>query len=135
MVKMVSLKCPECDATLSIAEGRKQCFCEFCGAKIIIDDGSTTNVYRDEARIKEAEVREQIRLKELELEVDERKQKRKILKIKIIISIILGIVGLILVAAPYTVDANGTIGLMGLLCFVSIFWIWIAGDISNDKNK
>ena len=130
MVKMVSLKCPECDATLSIAEGRKQCFCEFCGAKIIIDDGSTTNVYRDEARIKEAEVREQIRLKELELEVDERKQKRKILKIKVIISIILGILGGILSVIPF---ANGT--MLDLLCFVIIAWIWLGGAISNDKNK
>lgn len=41
MVKIISLKCPECGADISIEEGHKQCFCQYCGAKIILDDGKT----------------------------------------------------------------------------------------------
>ena len=54
MVKIISLKCPECGADISIEEGHKQCFCQYCGAKIILDDGNTTHTYHkvDEARIK-----------------------------------------------------------------------------------
>lgn len=92
MVKIISLKCPECGADISIEEGHKQCFCQYCGAKILIDDGSTTHTYRkvDEARIKEAEVDKLIRLKELEIKQKEaeRKGKIKILKIKAVLLLV-----------------------------------------------
>ena len=60
MIKMVSLKCPECAASLSIEENRKQCFCEYCGTKIMIDDGSCTytHIYIDKTREKELELEE-----------------------------------------------------------------------------
>ena len=53
-MKIQSLRCPDCGASLSIDGELKQCFCQYCGAKIILDDGSTTHTYRkvDEARIK-----------------------------------------------------------------------------------
>ena len=130
MVKMVSLKCPDCGAVLSIEEGRKQCFCQFCGAKIVMDDGSTTNIYRDEARIKEAEVNEQIRLKELELELSDRQQKKQTLKNKIIISIVLGVIGGVLMLLS---NVNETAGVVGYACLAAIFFIWIGGLLSNDK--
>lgn len=92
MVKIISLKCPECGADISIEEGHKQCFCQYCGAKIMIDDGSTTHTYRkvDEAKIKEAEVDKLIRLKELEIKQKEaeRKGKIKILKIKAVLLLV-----------------------------------------------
>ena len=92
MVKIISLKCPECGADISLEEGHKQCFCQYCGAKIMIDDGSTTHTYRkvDEARIKEAEVDKLIRLKELEIKQKEaeRKGKIKILKIKAVLLLV-----------------------------------------------
>lgn len=69
-MKLISLKCPECKVDLNIEEGRKICYCQYCGTKILIDDNSSTRTYRkiDEARIKEAEVDKAIRLKELEIE-------------------------------------------------------------------
>ena len=131
MVKMVSLKCPDCGAVLSIEEGRKQCFCQFCGAKIVMDDGSTTNIYRDEARIKEAEVNEQIRLKELELELSDRQQKKQTLKTKIIVSIVLGVIGGVLLLLSNVSEAAGVVGFG---CLAAIFFIWLLGDsLSNDK--
>lgn len=79
MIKMITLKCPACGANLSIEENLKQCFCRYCGAKILIDDGSTMHTYRkiDEARIREAEAREVIRLRELEAEEKKRMAEEK----------------------------------------------------------
>ena len=37
-MKIVSLKCPECGASLNIEEGRKMCFCSHCGTQIMLDD-------------------------------------------------------------------------------------------------
>ncbi len=69
MISMVSVKCPDCGATLSIEEGRQNAFCTYCGAKVIIQN-ENERIYRhvDEARIKEVEAHKEIRLKELELE-------------------------------------------------------------------
>ena len=59
-MNIIDIKCPRCDGDLHIQEGRKEVYCEFCGAHLFFDDGSmtftTVNIYRDEARIKEAEV-------------------------------------------------------------------------------
>jgi len=32
-VELISVKCPECGASLDIEEGRRQMFCSYCGAK------------------------------------------------------------------------------------------------------
>ena len=77
-MKLKSLKCPECNANIVIEENRKTCFCTYCGCSILIDDESTTINHnytyteRDEARIREVELKEMVRLKELE---NEEKQK------------------------------------------------------------
>ena len=71
MIKTVSLKCPECGANLEIDDGRKQCFCQYCRNKIIIDDGSRTytHIYVDKTREKELE------LEEKKLAIEEEKEK------------------------------------------------------------
>lgn len=68
MVKMVPLICPKCGADLEVKEDTKTCFCTYCGAKLIIDDGSETvtinknininKVTRDETKIEEARLKE-----------------------------------------------------------------------------
>lgn len=138
MVKIISLKCPECDANISIEENLKQCFCQYCGTKIIIDDGSTMHTYRkvDEARIKEAEVKESIRLKELEIKERAQitKERRKMFKLKI--SLALGIIGVIMMAIGFLGgEASGNpdssiygLGFVGFFCFLAIFYIWMAND-------
>lgn len=128
MVKLVSLKCPECGANINIESDRKECFCQYCGTKILIDDGNTTTTYRDEARIKEAEVKEQIRLKELELEKEECFNKQKTFKIKIIISIVLGILATVLLIID-------SLSLPGIFAIMAILYIWINDFYQNDNNK
>lgn len=138
MVKIISLKCPECNANISIEKDRKYCFCQYCGTKIIIDDGSTVHTYRkiDDARIKEAEVKEAVRLKELEIK--ERKQiskeRRKLFKIRV--SLILGIVGVIMMAVGFLGgEASGNpdssiygLAFAGFFCFLAISYMWLADD-------
>lgn len=80
-VRLLAVKCPECGAKLDIEEGRKQLFCSFCGAKVLATNDNEY-IYRkvDEARIKEAEIRETIRLKELEMEDSKLKQHESLRK-------------------------------------------------------
>lgn len=65
----ISMKCPACGADFTIEEGRKECFCQFCGTHLYLDDENThTYVIRDEARLKEAEIHEKESSFELEKE-------------------------------------------------------------------
>ena len=63
-MKIISLTCTNCGADLTIEEGRKDCYCSYCGHHMLIDDGVKEILHRkiDEAQILEA----QIRMKELE---------------------------------------------------------------------
>ena len=67
-VKLVSVKCPECGATLDIEEDRRQAFCTYCGAKVILQN-ENEHIYRhiDEAEVKQAETERIIRLKKWNL--------------------------------------------------------------------
>ena len=111
MMKMISLKCPECGADIDIEEGHKQCFCKYCGTKILIDDGNSTYTYRkvDEARIKEAEVDKAIRLKELEIEQEKNLQLEKTKELKTKITILLCTIAVI----SFTISYGTSYNLMG----------------------
>lgn len=134
MVKIISLKCPECGADISIEEGHKQCFCQYCGAKIILDDGNTIHTYHkvDEARIKEAEVDKLIRLKELEIEKEERQYRRNIVKYKVIALFVLGIVGTI----AFVIDngAEGRASVVGYTCVIAVMGIVLQSILTMSDN-
>ena len=68
-VNLISVKCPECGATLNIEEDRKQAFCTYCGAKVLLQN-EHEYVYRhiDEAGIKKAETDQMVQLRIMELE-------------------------------------------------------------------
>ena len=77
-MKMMEVKCPNCNGQLSIAEDRADCYCEYCGTHILIDDGvkRTINIIRDEAKLKELEEDREIRrLKEELARIDIEKTK------------------------------------------------------------
>lgn len=76
-MELIALKCPNCDALVHIEPDRKTCFCTHCGSQIYISDpNSKTITYIDAAKIKEAEVNERIRYKELDDQNKSRKSKR-----------------------------------------------------------
>ena len=67
-IEFVVLKCPQCGAQLQIENGRKQAYCSYCGAKILIHN-ENEYIHRtiDEAEIVKTEADREIRLKELEM--------------------------------------------------------------------
>ena len=92
-MKAISLKCPNCNSSIDAS-----CkFCAQCGAPITIDDDAQKLKYTyqkvDDARIREADVHESVRLKEIELELfklhDEAKQKKINLFVRFIVFVLL----------------------------------------------
>lgn len=133
MMKMISLKCPECGADIDIEEGHKQCFCKYCGTKILIDDGNSTYTYRkvDEARIKEAEVDKAIRLKELEIEQEKNLQLEKTKELKTKFTIILCTIALISFIISYTTSSN--LGYVGDWALIICVVMWKFGKKKRNK--
>lgn len=68
-VEFISVKCPSCGAELSVEHERGITYCNYCGTKILIQN-DREHVYRsiDEARIKEVESEQLLRLREMEIE-------------------------------------------------------------------
>lgn len=133
MMKMISLKCPECGADIDIEEGHKQCFCKYCGTKILIDDGNSTYTYRkvDEARIKEAEVDKAIRLKELEIEQEKNLQLEKTKELKTKFTIILCAIALISFIISYMTSSD--LGYVGDWALIICVVMWKFGKKKQNK--
>lgn len=101
-MKLVSLRCPNCDANINTEIGnRSTFFCPYCGSKIYVDDEvqrvevNVNHTYRkiDEARIQES----QRKLRKLELE--ERKSQREHQETKMTLFFALALVVLFVVIA------------------------------------
>ena len=127
-IKFVSVKCPECGANLPIEEGREKMFCSYCGTQIIMTN-ENEHIYRhiDEAKIRQAEVNQAVQLKKLEIIERKRAAAEKNKKIKIIVSIVMGIVGILLMLA-----GAGWGGMVGLLVLEGVMMIWIMSDNKDD---
>lgn len=50
-MKLITLKCPECGATLQLDQDRKECFCTYCGSKILLDEEIQKQDIKFEKRI------------------------------------------------------------------------------------
>ena len=72
--------CSKCGAVLRISSDRTEFFCEYCGAKNYLANQvySVTHTEVDKARIREAESKEAIRIKELEVELERIKAQREV---------------------------------------------------------
>ena len=145
-VKFIAIKCPECGATLSIEEDRKQAFCTYCGAKVLVQNDNE-HVYRHEdvAQMTYAETDRLIRLKELEIQEREREERKRAKKIKIIVCLIIIVAGLIIAPLCYHLaKASGDsdsqyyfLSCIGgfMVAFPIIGIITITSDDSKDKNS
>lgn len=70
--------CPNCGASLKFEDDNRDFgFCQFCGAKIMLDDYRSTHRVVDEARIHEDETNRMIKMREMEMEERERDKKRE----------------------------------------------------------
>ena len=92
-IKLNSVKCPECGASLPIEEGRTQVFCSYCGTKVIVTNDNE-HIYRhiDEAGVKQAETNRMVRMRELDLEEKRAAQGNSIKKVLTIIWLVLSLI-------------------------------------------
>ena len=118
-MKIIPLSCPQCKASLQIEDTeRKFIFCQYCGQKIYLDDETRTIKQIDEARIREADVAERIRLAELELELANRKRKFTLVIIGIILAVLL------LAALFYVLFYTESGFFLGMALFFLMFMIF-----------
>jgi predicted RNA-binding Zn-ribbon protein involved in translation (DUF1610 family) len=80
-VKLIPLTCPSCGGQLEIPDEPRDFYCQYCGTRIRLDDGSTnininqTVTIRDEAELRRLDIleRNQQEQREKELERERRK--------------------------------------------------------------
>jgi DNA-directed RNA polymerase subunit RPC12/RpoP len=129
--KFVSIKCPECGAALDIEEGRNQVFCSYCGTKIKIENDNEyvcRNI--DEAKVKQVEAEQMLRMREMELEEKEQERTRKSKRVAYIVAGILFVVGLIV----FTIEA-GFAGMIMMLAGALIAEFNFLGVNNSDKKQ
>lgn len=133
-IKFISVKCPECGATLDVEEGRQQLFCSYCGTKVMVQNDNEF-IYRhiDEAKLKQAETDRMVELRRLEMAEKKRVERQKIKKLKIVISIILGIVGLLAFAVGFSSSGPDEAGIVGMVAFTILMYMWLIG-INEDAD-
>ena len=132
-MKILGLHCPYCGGTIKfdIDTGKKHCFCVHCGQQVILDDevirSEHVEIRRDEARIREADVKATIELERLrvynqELEkFDKRKRFRSKLSIAWAIVMVLIIVTAVIV---YNVTWESSAAL-AIGCGGGVVWLLI----------
>lgn len=91
-MKLINLKCPECNAELKVNPDREFIYCEYCGTKILLDKEEKITRTIDEAEIRKAEAEEKIKIKEIESD----EKKHKYLLIEMVVTIIFIIVFFVL---------------------------------------
>ena len=64
-----AVKCPHCGATLEIEEGRNQCYCSYCGGKVLIENDNEIIIrHIDEADVIKAETDREVLIETLKRE-------------------------------------------------------------------
>lgn len=134
-IKFISVKCPECGASLSIEENRNQAFCSYCGTKILIhNENEHVLRYVDEAGVKKAEnERKIIELNEIirQEEKIEEKEKRNIGVVIILVGAVLFGVGLVK-HSPYV--SSDVITIWGYIEIVGLFMLIIGWSMIKKKK-
>ena len=134
-MKIIDIKCPKCGGELHISEGRKDCFCEYCGSHLLLDDENViTNVqvFRDEARLKELEM-EEAREKEFAKKEEHFKKLAK----KWLITFFLYMASLFFIPKATEGLLNTILGLylgIGIL-YIVFFGFAVLYNMPNDKKK
>ena len=126
MKTKIDLTCPKCNANLSVDAGRETLFCEYCGAKILLNDENTYTIRKvDEAEIRKVEADQLIRLKELELSQRKADNEAMRLKIKLFVSLFLAVIGVVLMTVPSFVPRLYDLDTVGFVSIVAGVLIWV----------
>ena len=79
-MKMIKMRCPNCNADLSVDSDQKICFCSYCGTRILLDDETTTynvNVKYDQNINQHNYDEAELKRLEYQHEIDQEKIKQK----------------------------------------------------------
>ena len=129
-IKIMTVQCPSCGASLTAENGKTISFCSYCGSGLIINNENEHIIRNiDEARIKEAETDRLIRLKELEIEEAEKARKRKIASITYGVALAFVVIGILMCL----LGADSGIGLIVLGFYVAMFGLII--QFGKQKKK
>ena len=102
MINIISVKCPSCNASVPIEEGREVAFCSHCGSRMIINNENKKEfVYRyvDEAGVQQAETERMVKMRELDIAEKQQKSSRNRFIIWLVALMILSLLGIIGLAA------------------------------------
>ncbi len=104
-VKLIAVKCPECDADLSVEGGRSFAFCTYCGCRIMINN-ENEYVFRhiDEAALKKVESDHIVHMRELETREKNTALRNEFKSILTVIWLILSLIILVICIAKWTIN-------------------------------
>ena len=134
--KTDAIKCPSCGAPVSLAGGRTEDFCGYCGARVVAEK-TNEHVVRhiDEAEVKHAETEAAVRLKELEMEQQRRELEERRRPVQ---SMINGILVVAMLACFGLGMSGASIGLIGagvILAWVLLFRVAMSSDFNKKGGE
>lgn len=139
-IKMIAVKCPQCGANLDVEDGRKTLFCQYCGAKVIIQNDNE-HIYHtiDDAAVERAETERMIKKHQIEMSRIRAANKGQRLKLKIKFTFVLAVVGVLMMMIGYgAAGASGDsspfsiLALLGMFPLLAIVFVWTHKDEDED---
>ena len=136
--KMISYRCPDCGASLEIAEDRVQGFCTYCGAKIQFQNENEFVLRSvDEADVKRAETEQMLELKKMEMLEEMRKERKKMKALEFkgsaAIALIAGI--MMLVGIIYCIVATDIIWGIAIIEFAVLIFLFLGMKWLHDRKE
>lgn len=133
-MKLLSLNCPNCHATIDADEGQTVLFCKYCGNKILLDDEAQKieYTYIDKGRIVESENEKQIRLLELQMKIEQERHERKITGVVLGVSIIILLAVALLYWAKIISGTASLIVVGGIICVLMFLFLY---RVRNEKSS
>ncbi len=128
-ISLVSVKCPQCGAALSVDSTREFSFCDYCGTKVLIKN-ENEYIYRtiDEAGIQQAETDRIVKLRQLDMEERSNFSRKKLIVAWIAATAILIFIGII----GYSIN---NAGMMMCMLFAMCVGTWGGTELFVGKNK
>lgn len=134
-IKVTSVKCPQCGASVNIEDGNEEAYCSYCGSKVFINNENEYVHHNiDEAAVKQAETDRIVRLKQMEIAEKERESNARMRAYKIRIAMILGLVGVILMIIGFSIAPLEDLALVGLL-LISLDSLWGVPSLMHDNDE
>ena len=74
-MQLKKMECPGCGAEIRLSSGNDYCICEYCGTQIAVhNENRREYVYRDVAKLRELELREEQRKRDEEVAIINRQK-------------------------------------------------------------